>query len=98
MTERLFLDSREPVSLPRRAFWRIRFAVKWVVWHLTIITEVCWDCGAQVGLYWHASDELWALVMGEPGGLLCVRCFDRRAWDQGRLLRWEPILDGRRQP
>jgi hypothetical protein len=92
---RLLVDSHAPVSLLRRLFWRLRFAVKWVIWHFTIITEVCRDCGAQVGLYWHATDELWTSVTGSEGGILCVRCFDRRAWAQNRLLRWEPAEESR---
>lgn len=55
-----------------------------------LVHEFCHDCGADVGLVWTADDDLWLAVMGHPGGVVCIRCFDRRAWAQRRLLRWVP--------
>jgi hypothetical protein len=52
--------------------------------------EHCHKCGNPVGVIWTAPDELWQAVMGTPGGIRCIRCFDEEAEAKGRLLRWVP--------
>jgi hypothetical protein len=45
----------------------------------------CHDCGLHEGDGWSVDNELWNLVMGgpeakdDPGGLLCLSCFRKRA-------------------
>ncbi len=58
-------------------------------------SEHCYDCGSAVSVVWTAPDHMWSTVTGRPdgGGLLCVRCFDKRAEQQGVLLRWVPHYD-----
>ena len=61
----------------------------------------CEDCGGK-NVRWHAPFEIWDSVMDtEPGvstgGVRCVLCFVRRAWDKGLTdVNWElvPIPKG----
>lgn len=63
--------------------------------------EVCHRCGRVVvdftGSFWHASDELWDMVVARPErfggpdfGILCPPCFTQLADNNGILIRWEP--------
>lgn len=59
--------------------------------------EHCRDCSeeyADFGVYL-LPDELWAQLAPEwaPGGLLCPRCLERRAEEQGHTLYWTAALD-----
>ncbi len=51
--------------------------------------ECCEFCGQPYPL-WHAPDDLWGDLMGGPGGLCCIRCFDWLARRRGLWLRWRP--------
>ena len=53
-------------------------------------TEKCMTCDSMVEQVWHVSDELWNRLSGYPegNGLLCTRCFDRKAQEQGVHLYW----------
>ena len=53
-------------------------------------TEKCMKCGSMVEQVWHADDDVWNNLSGYPDGdgLLCIRCFDRRAQEQGVYLYW----------
>lgn len=55
--------------------------------------EHCQDCGDAFGVVWSASDDLWQAVTGftDGNGILCPRCFDRRAVERGiGLMKWVP--------
>jgi len=43
-------------------------------------TEKCMECGCMVESVWHTSDDLWLKYSGfeNLGGVLCMRCFDRK--------------------
>jgi hypothetical protein len=58
---------------------------------VTVVAEFCKDCGARQPLVWHAEDALWAAVSGDRG-VLCPKCFGRRARDLGLLLMWRPVI------
>ena len=53
-------------------------------------TEQCMNCGSMVEQTWHVSDELWNNLSGYPqgNGVLCPRCFDRKALKRGVYLYW----------
>ena len=55
-------------------------------------SETCQHCDLPVGVWWTATDELWATVTGrnDGGGVLCMGCFDVIADMQGLTLRWSP--------
>ena len=60
--------------------------------------EYCHDCGVRQPLVWWAADELWDAVMGDDGrnggGVVCPRCFNKRAERAGGgLLMWHPEHD-----
>ena len=58
-------------------------------------TERCFDCGSMVEQVWHASDEHWTKLSGytQGDGVLCSRCFDRKARERGVYLYWSCQLD-----
>ena len=58
-----------------------------------LIREFCHDCGRKVEVVWTADDLLWEGLCGESQASLCIRCFDRRAWRAGMLLRWRPVIE-----
>jgi hypothetical protein len=55
-----------------------------------LIIEFCKRCGVRQPLVWHADDALWLRVTGSVGGVLCPKCFSRRAHEQGILIEWTP--------
>ena len=82
-----------------RVFWSLRLSVKWLVKVLHLaglvsLVEYCDDCGVKQPLVWYAADDLWFAVTGDVGGVLCPRCFSRRARREGvGLIVWTPTLD-----
>lgn len=52
--------------------------------------EVCHSCGCPVGVVWHVDDVLWNEIVGDPGGIRCVSCFDGECAERGIILTWEP--------
>ena len=52
--------------------------------------EICQDCGRSYML-WHAEGNLWKLVHGTSGGLLCLKCFDRQAQRAGYKIEFRAI-------
>lgn len=59
----------------------------------------CQDCGA-VNVVWFAENALWNRVMGgpeatdDPGGVVCVPCFDRRAEQAlGQRQTWKLVAE-----
>jgi len=79
------------------ALWRLRVLAKRLTLLLpfTTVIEYCRECGCRQPLVWTASDPLWAVVSGngDLSGVLCPRCFDRRAVKAGLFLRWIPIVE-----
>jgi hypothetical protein len=59
--------------------------------------ELCQECGAYY-FSWHAPEPLWAELIGHGSGLLCPRCFDRKADRSGIWLMWTPMVHARRDP
>ena len=53
-------------------------------------TEKCMNCESMVEQVWHTEDDAWNKLSGYPdgNGLLCIRCFDRKAQEQGVYLYW----------
>lgn len=45
--------------------------------------EQCKDCYRAVVVGFRVADEVWAAVVGNPGAVLCVMCFDERAHELG---------------
>lgn len=66
------------MALLRAIYWRHLRGYKY---------EVCHDCGRPVRVVWMAPDGEWERVMGGPGGVLCIPCFDDRS---PYSLRWGP--------
>ena len=81
----------------------------WWVFVRRYACEMC-NCGRRIGMEignttWHADDELWNRVMGEPGweerlgeyarygvpGTRCTRCFTEIAEAKGIRLHWQPV-------
>jgi hypothetical protein len=56
------------------------------------LDEFCEQCGRSVDLVWHASDELWAEIVGGPTGVRCPRCFDAECYRRGKFIRWVPCV------
>ncbi len=54
------------------------------------LIEFCHDCGQRQPLVWWASELDWKTYGRTDSGILCPRCFDKRATKQGVLLRWTP--------
>ena len=87
-------------------FWLVRRAVKDCIVAIGFgarLIEYCEDCGARSPLVWWSPDDLWTELTGHrPAGgdnmpgLLCPRCFDRRAQLRGIILRWHPTAAHRR--
>jgi hypothetical protein len=69
--------------------------VKSILCRFMLLHEFCKCCGRRVDVVWETSDELWREVVGDPGTVRCIECFDREARTTGTLLRWIPILDER---
>ena len=69
----------------------------WWRWVRRYRYEVCFDCGRPVSrctpTWWHASDELWELVVGGPGGVLCAACFTHRCRALGVTVSWQPVVE-----
>jgi hypothetical protein len=82
--------------------WRKTFTGGWkararAFWHHAIRGyryEICGECGRPVDVVWTADDELWLEVVGQPGGLLCIPCFDTKVERSGLFLCWTPELGG----
>jgi hypothetical protein len=77
------------VTRTRRA-WILRAILRCI---FRDYNEKCWRCGWPVawgaGTWWHAPDWLWARVVGSPlGGVLCMRCFARKALGVGIVVSW----------
>jgi len=66
-------------------FWILTDAEK-----RTMMAEKCMNCESMVEQVWHVDDGLWNKLSGYPdgNGLLCIRCFDRKAQEQGIYLYW----------
>lgn len=50
--------------------------------------ELCQCCGNPVGCVWRTDNDTWLKVVGVEGGVLCIKCFDRKAWDSGLTIKW----------
>lgn len=68
------------------------WAKRWLA-RVTLVHEFCKECGRAVEQVWTAPDALWIDLNGQPGGVLCIRCFDRRADERGLFLRWMPRVE-----
>ena len=53
-------------------------------------TEKCMSCESMVEQTWRTEDDAWNKLSGYPdgNGLLCIRCFDRKAQEQGVYFYW----------
>jgi len=65
-----------------------------------MLIEYCEDCGSKQPLVWWSGNALWERLTNHAtpngdnaAGILCPRCFDRRATDAGLLLRWRPEIE-----
>jgi hypothetical protein len=57
------------------------------------LIEYCDDCGIRQPLVWYSDDALWLEITGDVGGVLCPKCFTRRA-DQKRIwIKWTPVKE-----
>lgn len=66
--------------------------LKGLLAHVMLVHEYCHDCGRSVRQVWTAHDALWSrLVSGQ--GPRCIACFDRRATEDGRMIRWVPMVE-----
>lgn len=63
-------------------------------------SEMCQSCGSAVVLVWHATDEDWEKVVGDPAGLRCARCFAAKALEKGINLAFlaVPLENGWTEP
>lgn len=64
------------------------------VWVTRYPSEVCQQCGRRNGhdlgdTWWHAHGDLWDRVVGGYAGVLCPRCFTRKASSLGIKVAWE---------
>lgn len=66
--------------------------------------EYCDDCGKKQLSTFHSNDELWTKIYACPckkpncrDGVLCDRCFERRAKKLGMWIEWEPKVIGYRK-
>lgn len=90
-------------KLPMRLGWVFKktyrsdgiVAIFRAFWHVVIrryVYEICASCGRPVSsaihTYWIAPDELWEQINGQSGGVLCPRCFARRAEKSGIAIAW----------
>jgi len=59
--------------------------------------EICGKCGRPVSLscpsYWLATDFLWDLIEGGPGGVRCIPCFVADA-DESCIHVWFLAVEG----
>jgi hypothetical protein len=65
---------------------------------IVLLTEFCHDCGVEQPLvWWCSSDDLWREVTGytKGNGILCPKCFDKRAEKKKISIRWLAVEDGR---
>ena len=70
----------------------LRVSLKRWLAKVTVIIEFCNDCGVRQPLIWRADNALWLQVYGSVGGVLCPKCFSRRARDLGMLIEWTPTV------
>ena len=84
-------------TLAGHPFWQFRKWLKSKLARYLTVIEFCHDCGReQPVIWWCESNELWAEVAGQDyvekpyyaGGILCPKCFERRARKKGILIRW----------
>jgi hypothetical protein len=66
--------------------------VKRVLSRFMVLIEFCHRCGRRQPLVWRTDDDLWAAVMGGPGGVLCPECFNKAMWKRGFLLYWRASI------
>ena len=71
----------------------LRVTVKRLLARVTLVMEFCHTCGRDVGVVWTAPDALWEDLVGDPGGVLCVDCFDELAAGAGLFVRWIPTVE-----
>jgi len=84
-----------------RAFWVVRIVAKNLLCRLHLaglvnLVEFCDTCGIRQPLVWYAADAVWLRVTGDPGGVLCPRCFAEKAVRAGLFIRWVPQIDSER--
>src|SRR5688572_28337786 len=85
----------ERPTWPYRFFYWLRLGIKKIALRWGGLIEYCHDCGLRQPLVWWADNELWSELMDEKlsndmAGVVCPKCFDRRAWNKGIMLRWIP--------
>jgi hypothetical protein len=69
--------------------WKIRVLLKkHLLGYFTTPYEFCKVCGRDVEVVFHVEDSLWEQVVGDPGTVRCLRCFDKAARKKGVWLRW----------
>jgi len=62
--------------------------VKMILRRFFLLQEFCKSCGCTVEAAFHVRDEVWKKVVGDPGTVRCIRCFDKEAQTKGIFLRW----------
>lgn len=97
------MTRRSPVSAAlvrntARYYWRQRrFVALCRALFLTVVlrhgSELCQECGRRYNDFlWHAPTPLWMELVGHYGGLLCPRCFERKADAAGIRTMWTPMV------
>lgn len=84
------------MPIPADLRFHPRAVFRWIVSRIVCVVQFCHRCGRRDGLIWWAPDELWTQIMGGPGGVRCVRCFDRECQERGIGLLWVPRVDARK--
>ena len=75
-------------GIERFARWQARPGRR--VSYGAIATRYAASAVTRSGVVWTATDELWQRIVGGPGGVMCVGCFDAACERRGLYLRWTP--------
>ena len=82
----------------RKRRWLAALRVLWSAYVLGHMGESCDLCGRDMDYSWWAPTPLWQALVSQSGyGCVCLRCFDRLAEQAGWVIRWSPIVNGRRE-
>lgn len=68
--------------------WKLRVLAKWLLCRCTTVMEFCDLCGRDVEVVFRVEDKHWELIIGDPGAVRCLRCFDAAAQEKRVFLQW----------
>lgn len=64
------------------------------LWYWRYAYEMCDTCARPVlphtGSWWHAENDLWGLIVGDPVRVLCPPCFTEMSLVKGFMVYWAP--------